>query len=180
MNSVNADKRKIGNRLTLLITLLALGLAGHYGFEHVQSWLREPDYSQNPDGNARVGYCMVRRFTVNQKSIIADTQLRPPSEELSAAVLPVAMDGLQSDEARKALRALRQRQEIRQQAEQVVNAAAESCGFWGAGVALGVTPLDLATKWLSHDAAFTAFLKSGPTVDAASLFYDKQRIEKRS
>lgn len=177
---MNENEKKRGNKLALLIGLLVFGFCEYYAVEYAQAWLDEPDYSSIPVADMRVGYCMMQRLNIKHKSMIADTMLRPPSEDMAAVVLPVAMNGPRSEEKRSALLALRQRQDLRLQAEQAVNDEAGWCGFWRGGVTPGVTPLEMATNWLSHDPAYIAFLKTGRTRDAASAFYDKHRIRKTS
>lgn len=169
--------RRVGGRkpkYKVLIALLLLGSGADAALFFALGNLSARDYSGIADPQLRVGYCMVSNMPIAEKYLLAESTARSPDFKVLLVVMSHALGGENKEQDEAAIRALRERDELRLRAIRSSFSVAVSCGYQQVSWPPGVTPLEISTKWLQHDSTFSYFLervKSEP--DAADRVYYK-------
>jgi len=134
--------------------------------------LPERDYSRIADPQLRVGYCMAANTSLFEKYLLAASIARSPDIELFSFVMSYALGGENTEQKKAALRALRERDDLRGSAIRSSFRVAEQCGYRKVTWPPGVTLLDISVNWLRHDSTFLYFLdRTRGEPDAADLIY---------
>jgi hypothetical protein len=159
-----------------LVCLLLLACSAYAALTYALERVSERDFSAIADPGLRVGYCIVSNMALSEKYLLAETAVRAPDFRMSMAVVPYALDGTDTEQKRAAIRSLRERDVLRQRAQQFSVRLADSCGYRQMAWPPEVTPLDISLRWLRHDSAFSFFLtKLGAEPDAADRVYQELR-----
>lgn len=164
----------------LSLTVILMAVAAAYGaLFYVEEALSERDYSAIPSAETRVAYCMANSLSSYEKHVFAQSMSRPSDPDLYALVLSASLAGEPTGEKQGAIRALRERDELRRHASQIVIRAADKCQHDRIAWRAYTSPLTIMVRWLPHDDGFRFFLarakQSGP--DAAERFYRVARKE---
>jgi hypothetical protein len=139
------------------------------------------DYSGIADPQLRVGYCMVANTTLPEKHLLAESSARPEDLEVIAVVMSRALSGEATETKEAAIRALRERGELRMRAIRASFRVAEYCSYRLVSWPPGVTPLDTSLKWLRYDATYSFFLeKTRAEPDAVDRLYGERGGPKTS
>lgn len=156
----------------VLIGLLLLAS----GFDAVLFYAAEAlsarDYSGIADPQLRVAYCMLSNTSIPEKYLLAESTAHPPDLKVLFVVMSHALGGEITEQKKAAIRALRERDELRLRAIRSSFRVADSCGYREVTWPPGTTSLDITVKWLQHDSTFSFFLervRSEP--DAADRVY---------
>jgi hypothetical protein len=130
------------------------------------------DYSRIADPQLRVGYCMLSNTSIPEKYLLAESIGHPPDLKVLTVVMSDALGGIFSEQKVAAIRALRERDELRLRAIRSSFRVAVPCGYQGVKWPPETTPLVVSTKWLQHDSTFAYFLeKVRAEPDAADRVY---------
>jgi len=160
------------NKYKVMIALLLFGSGVDTALFYAAEKLSARDYSGIIDPQLRVGYCMVSNMSIAEKYLLAESTARSPDFKVLLVVMSHALGSENKEQDEAAIRALRERDELRLRAIKSSYSIAVSCGYQQVSWPSGVTPLDISTKWLQHDSTFSHFLekvKSEP--DAADRVY---------
>ena len=156
----------------VLIGLLLLASGFDAVLFYTVEALSARDYSGIADPQLRVGYCMLSNASIPEKYLLAESTAHPPDLKVLLVVMPHALRGEITEQKKAAIRALRERDELRRRAITASFRVAVFCGYQQVSWPLGVTPLDISTKWLRHDSTFSFFLeKVRSEPDAADRVY---------
>jgi hypothetical protein len=156
----------------VLIALLLLGSGADAALFYAAEGLSARDYSGIADPQLRVGYCMVSNTSIPEKYLLAESTARSLDFEVLLVVMSHALGGENTEQKKAAIRALRERDELRLRAIRSSFRVAVFCGYQQVSWPPGVTPLDISTKWLQHDSTFSFFLeKVRSEPDAADRVY---------
>ena len=159
-------------RYKLFAGLLLVSSGAYAALFYAAEALSARDYSGIADPQLRVGYCMASNTTLPEKYLLAESAARPEDPEVLTVVMSHALAGEITEEKKSAIRALRERGELRQRAIRSSFRAAESCGYRQVTWPPEATPLDTSMKWLRHDLTFSFFLdKVKAEPDAVDRFY---------
>jgi len=174
---VAAKYRWVGGRkpkYRVMVALLLLGSSADAALFYAAEKLSARDYSGIADPQLRVGYCMVSNMSIPEKYLLAESTARSPDFKVLLVVMSHALGGENTKQDEAAIRALRERDELRLRAIRSSFSVAVSCGYQQVSWPPGVTPLDISTKWLQHDSTFSYFLeKVRSEPDAADRVYYK-------
>lgn len=132
---------------------------------YVEQALSRRDYSLIPNAETRVGYCMAASVSPYEKHTLAQSIARPNSSEVYSIVLAYSLVGEVTPQKRGAIRALREREELRQRATQIALRAADHCGYDRIALAPDLSPWKIMERWLSHDNGFAFFLDRAKLLD---------------
>lgn len=157
----------------MLIGLLLLASGAYATLFYTAETLSERDYSGIADPQLRVGYCMLSNTSIPEKYLLAESTAHPPDLDVLLVVMPHALGGEITEQKKAAIRALRERDELRRRVITSSFRVADSCGYREVTWPPGTTPLDINIKWLQYDSTFSFFLervKAEP--DAADRVYD--------
>ena len=141
----------------LLSCLVTVGLA-YSALYYVEEILTRRDYSSIVNAEARVGYCMATSLSSYEKHTFAQSIARPSSNELYSTVLSYALADEVTAQKLGAIRALRERDELRRRATQIALRLADDCGYDQSGLPAHVSPWGITERWLNHDDGFSFFL----------------------
>jgi uncharacterized glyoxalase superfamily protein PhnB len=144
----------------MLSTLLFLVSCNYAALAYYRDTFSARDYSMIPDPQRRVGYCMMSSMTIADKYLVAETAGHPPDLPLYMAVMSLPQESKDRDEVRIAIGALKDRDKMRLQAQNLSHPVAASCGYWTVNWPSGTTPLDILLKWLQFDSTFSHFVES--------------------
>ncbi len=142
----------------MLVGLLLLASGTYAALFYAAEALSERDYSGIADPQLRVGYCMWSNTSIPEKYSLAESIARPPESEVFIVVLSHALAGEATEQKRTAIRALKERDELRRRAITLSFRVADYCGFGKLTWPPGVTLLDIHTRWLYHDPTYLFFL----------------------
>ncbi len=160
-------------RRKFLLSCLLAALLAYSGLYYVEEMLSHRDYSLIANVEARVGYCMATSVSSLEKYALAQSIARPSSSELFSIVVSYSLAGEVTALTQGALRALKERDELRRRATQIVLRVADNCGFDRSALPANVSPWKITERWLKHDDGFSFFLnrvkQSGP--DEAEQVY---------
>lgn len=153
-------------RYKLLLACLLTVFSAYSGLYYVEKMLSRRDYSLIANAEARVGYCMATSLSSHEKHAFAESVVRPNSNELFSTVLSYSLTGEITAQKHGAIRALKERDELRRRATQIALRVADDCGFDQSGLAADISLWKITERWLNHDQAFSFFLdrakQSGP------------------
>lgn len=156
----------------ILVGLLSLASVIYATLFYTADAMSERDYSVIGDPRLRVGYCMASNTFNPEKYLLAETIARSPDTNMYVVVMPRVLEGVNTEQKRAALLALRERDELRAQAIRSSFRVADDCGFRKVAWPEGTTPLDISIKWLRDDPTYLYFLARVRSVpDAAERFY---------
>lgn len=160
-----------------LLGFLLLAFSAYSSLFYVEEVLSHRDYSVISQPELRVGYCIATSISILEKHALAETVARPPDDDMFSAVISQALLGEVTEQKQAALRALKERDELRRRAVKVVLDVAEKCGYDRVTWSPGDAPFKIAEKWLQNDATFSFFLETAkkPGPDEAARFYDSLR-----
>lgn len=145
-------------RYKLLLSCLVTVFLAYSGLYYVEDLLSRRDYSLIAIADARVGYCMATSVSPFEKNMLAQSIARPNSSELYSIVLSYSLVGEVTAQKQGAIRALREREELRQHATQIALRAADKCGYDRVAFPSDISPWKIMERWLSHDNGFAYFL----------------------
>ena len=117
------------------------------------------DYSRIADPQLRVGYCMLSNLSIPEKYLLAESTAHPPDLKVLTVVMSHATGGEFTEQNVAAIRALRERDELRLRAIRSSFRVAITCGYQGINWPPEITPLVISTKWLQHDSTYAFFLE---------------------
>ena len=157
-SDVGATRPAYQPRYKLLLTCLLAVLLAYSGLYPVEEMLSRRDYSSIVNVEMRVGYCMATSLSSYEKHTFAQSIARPSSNELYSTVLSYALAGEVIAQKLGAIRALRERDELRRRATQIALRLADDCGYDQSGLPAHVSPWGITERWLDHDDGFSFFL----------------------
>ena len=143
------------------------------GLVFVEEVLSRRDYSAIPSVEVRVAYCMVTSVSSYEKHTLAQSIARPSNSDLFSVVLSETLSGEVTSQKQDAIRAVRERDELRRRAMQLVLRIADQCNYDKITWRADVSPWKIMERWLNYDTGFSFFLarakQTGP--DAAEQLY---------
>lgn len=161
--------------------LLIIASGAYAALYYAVETLPARDFSGIADPQLRVGYCMVSSTTLPEKHLLAESSARPEDLEVIAIVMSRALSGEATETKEAAIRALRERGELRLRAIRASFRVAEYCSYRLVSWPPGVTPLDTSMKWLRYDATYSFFLeKARAEPDAVDRLYGEMGRPKPS
>lgn len=155
---MSAQPGKYQPRYKLLLSCLLTVFLAYSGLYYVEKMLSRRDYSLIVDAEARVGYCIATSLLSYEKYTLAQSIARPNGSELYSIVLSYSLAGEVTAQKQGAIRALKERDELRRRATQIAIRIADDCGYDRSALPADVSPWKITERWLNHDDGFSFFL----------------------